>query len=650
VAKHVRNRVVVERVRPEIDAGRFPIKRVAGESVVVEADAFADGHDAITCVLRYRPAGGEWREAPMEALGNDRWRGEFVVEKLGPHEYTVAAWLDVFASWQRDLRKKVDAGQNVSVELLGGAELVTKAARRAKGDKRLLKEWAERLEATEPDPAAGLAPELAELMARHAERRDVTTYERVLDVRVGPTDAAFSSWYEFFPRSFGTLADAERMLPYIERMGFSVVYLPPVHPIGVTNRKGRNNTTESDADDPGSPWAIGSEDGGHTSINPDLGTFDEFDRFVARAREHGLEVAMDLAFQCSPDHPYVKERPEWFRRRADGTIQYAENPPKRYEDIYPLDFECEAREELWAELRNVVDFWVDRGVRVFRVDNPHTKPFAFWEWLIGGVHEDRPDVVFLSEAFTRPKVMNRLAKVGFDQSYTYFTWRTTKWELTEYLTELTQTETADFFRPNLWPNTPDILPEHLHHQGAPAFMARLVLAATLGANYGIYGPAYELCENIPLAPGREEYLNSEKFEIKKWDVDDPHSLSDLIARVNRIRADNESLHSDRTLRFREIQNDNLIAYTKQSPDGSNLVLVVVNLDAEHIQSGMLHLPLGELGIDEHASYGVHDLLTEARYLWHGEWNYIELDPGSIPAHIFRLRTRLSREEDFDYFS
>jgi starch synthase (maltosyl-transferring) len=401
--------------------------------------------------------------------------------------------------------------------------------------------------------------------------------------------------------------------------------------------------------DPGSPWAIGSEDGGHTEIHPDLGSLEDFDRFVASARRAGLEVAMDLAFQCSPDHPWVKEHPEWFRRRADGTIQYAENPPKRYEDIYPLDFDTPAREELWGELRRVVWFWIDRGIRMFRVDNPHTKPFAFWEWLLADVHEARPDVVFLAEAFTRPKVMHRLAKIGFDQSVTYFTWRTTKWELMEYFGELTSPPVVDFYRPNLWPNTPDILPFHLHHAGPGAFMARLVLAATLGASYGIYGPAFELCESTPLGDGREEYLASEKFELRNWDLTDERSLADFVALVNRIRRENPALHADRTLRFHEVQNDNLIAYSKQSEDGANLVLTVVNLDPEHTQPGMLHVPTAELGIDATHGYPAHDLLTDVRYVWHHDWNYIELHGDSAPAHVFRLRHRLPGEEDYDQF-
>jgi starch synthase (maltosyl-transferring) len=639
-------RVLIEHVTPQVDGGRFPAKRVTGELVEVEADVFADGHDLVAAAVRYRaPGSRRWRETLMAPAENDRVRGEFRVDELGCHEYTVAGWVDAFGTWRRDLAKKMDAGQNVTVDLLVGAELAADASRRAKGaDQARLLEWADRLESDEPDAAAALSDDLALLAARYPDRSGETVYDRTLRVWTAPPGARFSTWYEFFPRSFGGLKASERILGYVARMGFDVVYLPPVHPIGVTNRKGRNNTVECAPADPGSPWAIGSQDGGHTAIDPALGTLEDFDGFVARARECGLEVAMDIAFQCSPDHPWVKEHPEWFVHRPDGTIAYAENPPKRYEDIYPLDF---TNREVWEEARAVVEFWMDRGVRVFRVDNPHTKPFAFWDWLLGGIHERRPDVVFLAEAFTRPKVMYRLAKTGFDQSVTYFTWRTVKWELTEYFTELTREPVVDFYRANLWPNTPDILPFHLQHRGPQTFMARLVLAATLGASYGIYGPAFELGENAPLAESREEYLDSEKYEVRQWDLGDPASLAEFIALVNRIRRENSALHADRTLRFHEVQNDNLIAYSKCSQDRSNVILVVVNLDPEHTQSAMLHVPTADFGIE--ATYPVHDLLTDARYTWHGDWNYVELRADSAPAHVLRLRHHVPGEADFEQF-
>jgi len=643
-------RVVVESVRPEVDAGRFPIKRVVGDLVVVEADVFADGHDAVAAVVRFRKAGAKaWEQARMEPTSNDRFRGSFRVTQFGTYEYTVAGFVDDFASWRRDLGKKLDAQQDVALELVEGALLVERAVKRARGsDRGLILAFVERLRGGEADVAQD--PELASLMERFLQPASVCTYDRVLSVFVSPHQAQFSTWYEFFPRSVGTLKDAEEHLGYVARMGFDVVYLPPIHPIGVTNRKGRNNSTTSSKGDVGSPWAIGSLKGGHTAIDPSLGTHDDFKRFIAQANACGMDVALDLAFQCSPDHPWVTDHPEWFRHRADGPIAYAENPPKKYEDIYPIDFDTEDREALWMALREVVDFWIDFGIRIFRVDNPHTKPFAFWEWLIGGVHATRPDILFLAEAFTRPKVMYRLAKLGFDQSVTYFTWRTAKWELEQYFTELRSDPVREFFRPNLWPNTPDILPYHLQHAGTPAFMARFVLAATLGATYGIYGPAFELQENAPLAPGKEEYLNSEKFEVRDWKLEDPRNLAEFIAHVNRIRHENLALQTDRTLRFHEIGNDALIAYSKSSDDGANVIVCVVNLDPDNTQSGMLHLPLEDLGIRPDEHFPVHDLLTEARFVWQGEWNYVELDPHSVPAHILRLRHRMPREEDFEYYA
>ncbi|GBD15219.1 Alpha-1,4-glucan:maltose-1-phosphate maltosyltransferase 1 [bacterium HR26] len=653
-----RQRVVIARVSPEIDCGRFAIKRTIGEPVVVEADIFADGHDAVTAVLRYRHAHQpDWDEAPMALVENDRWRGMFTVVELGTYEYTVLAWVDRFQTWARDLRKRLQAEQDVTVDLLIGAELIeTAAARAGEADGELLRSYAARLREGQEHAELALEPELAELMARYDDRPFASQYQHTLRVTVDRERARFSTWYEMFPRScspepgrHGTFRDCEARLPYIANMGFDVLYLPPIHPIGRTNRKGRNNTLVAGPDDPGSPWAIGAEEGGHDAIHPALGTLDDFRRFVERAQQLGIEVALDLAFQCSPDHPYVRQHPEWFRRRPDGTVQYAENPPKKYQDIYPFDFETEHWRELWDELKRVVLFWIQHGVRIFRVDNPHTKPFRFWEWLIAEIKRDYPETIFLSEAFTRPKVMYHLAKLGFTQSYTYFAWRNTKWELEQYFTELTQTELREFFRPNLWPNTPDILTEYLQHGGRPAFIARLVLAATLGASYGIYGPAFELCEHVPLAPGSEEYLNSEKYEIRHWDLEAPHSLAPLIARVNRIRRENPALQRDWNLRFHQIDNPELIAYTKTTDDLSNVILTVVNLDPYHTQSGWVTLPLEDLNVDPLHPYQVHDLLSDSRYLWHGPTNYVELDPQILPAHIFRLRRRVRTEQDFEYY-
>jgi len=433
-------------------------------------------------------------------------------------------------------------------------------------------------------------------------------------------------------------------------MGFDVLYLPPIHPIGHTNRKGKNNAPEAGPGDPGTPWAIGNGSGGHKAVHPALGTLDDFRHLMVAAREQGIEVALDLAYQCSPDHPYVKDHPEWFRWRPDGTVQYAENPPKKYEDIYPLNFEVENPRELWDELRSIVQFWIDQGVRIFRVDNPHTKPFPFWEWIITNTKKDHPEVIFLAEAFTRPKVMYRLAKLGFTQSYTYFTWRNSSWELTQYFTELTQTDIREFFRPNVWTNTPDILTAYLQNGGRPAFMTRLVLAATLAASYGIYGPAFELCEAEAREPGSEEYLNSEKYEIRHWDIERPDSLKEFIARVNRIRHDNPALQSDHSLEFHTTDNEQLICYSKKTKDLSNLIITVVNLDPHYVQSGWVDLPLAALGIPNGQTYEVHDLLGNGRYLWNGPRNYVELNPHVCPAHIFRVHSRLHNEQSFDYYA
>jgi starch synthase (maltosyl-transferring) len=657
-----RKRVVIEGMTPEIDAGRFPIKRVCGEQVVVEVDAFCDGHDMLRCILRYRPEGVTiWHEVPMDPLGNDRWRGAFRVADVGIYRYTVVAWIDRFASWRRDLGKKVEADQDVTVDLLIGAELVERASKQASGSAaEQLRAWASSLREEGRGAAervrVALNDALAATMQEHDDRAFATTYGKELAVVVDGERACFSTWYEMFPRScasgpgrHGTFKDCEARLPYVAAMGFDVLYLPPIHPIGSTHRKGRNNVTDAGPDDPGSPWGIGSAAGGHTAVHPDLGTLEDFRQLVAKARDYDIEIALDIAFQCSPDHPYVRQHPEWFRLRPDGTVQYAENPPKKYQDIYPLDFETDHWQALWRELKSIVLFWIEQGVRIFRVDNPHTKPFRFWEWLIAEVKRAHPGVIFLAEAFTRPKVVYNLAKRGFTQSYTYFAWRNTKEELAQYLTQLTQTGLHEFFRPNLWPNTPDILTEYLQLGGRPAFMTRLVLAATLGASYGIYGPAFELCDNRPREPGSEEYLYSEKYEIKQWDIDRADSLKDFIARVNRIRRENPALQRDWSLSFHSVSNDQLICYSKHTEDHSNIVLVVVNLDPHHTQSGWVELSTDALGLPLDGHYQVHDLLGEGRFLWHGERNFVELNPSIVPAHIFRLRRRVRTERDFEYY-
>jgi len=654
-----KRRAVISGVAPEIEAGRFPIKRTAGERVVVEADAFADGHDKLACVLKHRRSGdSEWIEMPMQDLGNDRWRGEFTVEEPGRYAYTVAAWTDAFLSWRNDLERRTDE-DDIALALLAGADLVAAAAARADGKPASrLRAIAETLKGAGPTAerrATALAEELRALMARYADRQFAALYPRELEVVVDIARARYSSWYEMFPRScsvagrHGSFRDCEARLAYIAELGFDVLYLPPIHPVGRVKRKGKNNALSAGPREHGSPWAIGAKEGGHKSVHPELGSIEDFRSLVARARERGIEIALDIAFQCAPDHPYVGEHPEWFRHRPDGSVQYAENPPKKYEDIYPFNFETEDWPALWDELKSIFEFWHGEGVRIFRVDNPHTKPFAMWEWIIADLKRKDPGVIFLAEAFTRPKVMYRLAKLGFTQSYTYFSWRNTKRELTEYFTELTQTEVREFFRPNLWPNTPDILTEYLQFGGRPAFMTRFALAATLGASYGIYGPAFELCENRPREPGSEEYLDSEKYEIRQWDLARPDSLKDFIVRVNRIRRENPALHHDWNLRFHSVDNDELICYGKATRDLDNIIVVVVNLDCYHVQSGWVELPLQDLGLDPEHPYQMHDLLSDARYLWHGARNFVQLDPGRSPAHIFRLRRRVHNERDFDYF-
>jgi starch synthase (maltosyl-transferring) len=656
-----RKRVVIEGVSPEIDGGDFAVKRTEGEKVVVEADIFTDSHDLLTCVLLFRKEENRlWNAAAMEPLVNDRWRGAFQVGETGRYRYTIKAWVDPFKTWRRDLRKKMDAGADISVDLLFGRELIEQAVSRADDEAAArLKQYLATLAAEDREVervAIALGEELAGCMEVCPEKEFVTAYDNELPVVVEREKARFSTWYEMFPRScagrrgdHGTFEDCERILPYVASMGFDVLYFPPIHPIGFSNRKGKNNSPAAEPGEPGSPWAIGSELGGHKAVHPDLGNLNDFRRLMQKAAEHGIEIALDLAFQCSPDHPYVREHPEWFRRRPDGTLQYAENPPKKYEDIYPIHFETDGRQELFMELKSVVLFWIEQGIRIFRVDNPHTKPFVFWEWLIREIKKDYGEVIFLSEAFTRPKVMYRLAKLGFSQSYTYFAWRNTKGEITRYFQELTGKEIREFFRPNLWPNTPDILTEFLQTGGRPGFMSRLALAATLGASYGIYGPAFELCERRPREVGGEEYLDSEKYEIKTWNLKDPLSLKDFIARVNRIRKENPALQSNETLRFHECDSDRILCFSKHTEDFSNVIFVVVNLDPHHTHGGWVHFPVEEMGLESRQGFQVHDLLSDARFLWHGSRNYLEIDPRICPAFIFRLRRRLRTERDFDYF-
>ena len=640
-------RVVIENVRPRVDDGRQPVKRTRCESFEVLADVLVDGQDVLGVVLRHRFAGATaWIETPMAALGNDLWRAAFILARIGTYEYAVVAWVDRFGSWRAELVTKVDAGRDVASELLEGAALVRRAAARARGDQRPALERAAAMLADVSHGSArvttALDPALAAAMAAVDCRADAVE-SPLLRVRVDRPRARFGAWYEMFPRSTGTdparsatLREAAAQLPDIAAMGFDVVYLTPIHPIGVTHRKGPNNALTVSPGDPGSPWAVGTAAGGHTAVEPALGTLADFDAYVAAARSHGLEVALDLALQCSPDHPWLREHPEWFRHRPDGTIKCAENPPNVFEDIHFFDFECATWRTLWEALRDVVLFWVRRGVCLFRVDNPHTKPFAFWEWLIDEVHRVHPDAIFLAEAFTRPKIMKQLSKRGFTQSYTYFTWRTGKAELVEYFTELTQTDVREYLRPNLFTNTPDVLYEFLQTGGRAAFQIRLVLAATLGASYGIYGPPYELCIGDAI-PGTEEYRDSEKYQVRVWDRDAAGNIRDLVTRVNRARHEHPALQFDDRLRFHDVDDERLLVYSKTTRDLADVVLVVVNLDPHRVAAGWLEVSLADLGMDADSAYEVQDVLTDARFVWQGARNYVRLDPAVMPAHVFVLR-------------
>src|SRR6266850_1844355 len=640
--------VVIDNVQPLIDCGRSPIKRIVGEDLVVEADIFKDGHDVVAAVLKWRVVGKRaWRETPMIFVDNDRWRGVCTLYDQAIHEYTVEAWTDTFRSWQQEFAKKFEGGiSDLRSEALEGAAIVKGAVSRARdrADSARLSEFAEQIVtgANSEIYAIAQSGELDVLMATYPDRADATQYEPIPHVVVDRAVALFGAWYEFFPRSAeghgdrgSTFRDCLPRVDDARAMGFNVIYFPPIHPIGHTNRKGRNNAVTAKPGDPGVPWAIGSKAGGHKAVEPALGTLEDFDWLQREVRKRGMEIALDFAINCSPDHPYVKEHPEWFYKRPDGTIKFAENPPKKYEDIFPLNFRCEKWQELWAEMVSIVLFWAEHGVRTFRVDNPHTKPVAFWEYLITRVREKYPDAVFLSEAFTRPKMMKELAKAGFSQSYTYFTWRNTKKELAEYLNELTQTEMREYFRGSLWPNTPDILPPVLQDGGRPAFIIRAVLAATLSSVYGIYS-GFELCENAAL-PGREEYLDSEKYQFKERDWDAPGNIKEFIARLNTIRRQNRALQFYDNLRFYNADNGAILFYGKTTPARENVVFVVVNLDPYRRQNSMIDVPTELFGHTEGEPYQVHDLLDDSRYTWYGRRNYVELDPATRPAHIFRLR-------------
>ena len=655
--------MIIEAASPEVDGGRYPAKRIVRDTVLAECDAVADGHDAIAGRVLYRPTGdATWQVAPLAPLANDRWRGSFVVDRVGVWELTFEAWIDAFTTWRTGTEKKMAASQDITVELLMGANLLEAAAVRTNDDRpgvAALLAGAGRVARDAKRPAferfaAATGDLVVRAMGSAPDLSNATRYERVLRIVVDPELARFSAWYELFPRSsgkdgkHGTFADVEARLPYVASMGFDILYLPPIHPIGKAFRKGPNNTLVAKAGDPGSPWAIGAAEGGHKAVHPELGTLKDFDRLVVAARALRLELALDIAFQVSPDHPYVKDHPDWFVQRPDGTIQYAENPPKKYQDVYPFDFECKDWQALWLELHDVFMFWADHGVRVFRVDNPHTKALRFWEWCIGAVKARHPDALFLAEAFTRPKLMYALAKSGFSQSYTYFTWRSTKAEFEAYLREIVRAPVCEFYRPNFWPNTPDILPEHLQHGGRPTFLLRLALAATLSSNYGMYGPAFELMEHVP-RPGSEEYIDNEKFQLRSWNLDDPSSLRDVITLVNRARRDNRALQQTSRLTFHPTDNDAVMAYSKRTEDLSNVALVVANLDPRHKHGAWVELDLEELGVPPGESFQVHDVFSDARYLWTGSRNYVELDPALFPVSLFVVRRKVRSEHDFEYF-
>lgn len=654
--------IVIENMHPLVDCGRYAVKRVAGDTMRVTADVFKDGHDVITVVLKWRKAGSKpWRETTMFHEGNDAWSGVFPLAEEADYEFTVEAWPDAYASWREEFSKKYAGGQqDLSSEALEGAHLLQAGARRAgrKPQARKLKAAAEELSAADRDDAAALAAseDVAALMTAFPDRSLAARFRPHGMVTAERERALFAAWYEFFPRSAeghgdrgSTFRDCLACLDDAQAMGFDVIYFPPIHPIGLTKRKGRNNSLESLPDDPGVPYAIGNRHqgcphgGGHRDVAPELGTLEDFAWLVAEVRKRGMEIALDFALNCSPDHPYVADHPEWFFHRPDGSIKYAENPPKKYEDVYPLDYHNADWRALWEELRDVILWWAERGVRIFRVDNPHTKPVSFWEWVIAETRKKFPDLIFLSEAFTRPKMMRVLAKVGFTQSYTYFTWRNTKQELEEYFTELTTHESAEYFRPNLFPNTPDILPFFLQQGGRPAFMIRAVLATTLSPAYGIYS-GFELCENAAL-PGREEYADSEKYQFKQRDWNAPGNIKDLITRLNRIRRENRALQRLRNLRFLRVENDQMLFYAKATETGDNILFIAVTLDAWNPQSAWAEVPLEEFGLRPDADYQMHDLLTDERFLWHGPRNFIALDPRTRPAHVFLLRRRVAGGRD-----
>ncbi len=631
-------RVIIENVQPQVDGGMYPAKRTIGERVEVSADIFGDGHDHIRARLHYCNEGKSWQQIEMTATYNDGWKAFFIVAEKGNYHFKVSAWIDQFETWFDGFKKKAAVHVDVHVELMEGVQFLKRLNLETKA-KKLEGDYNNAIEYV-------LSQEFGELVHGNPLIEFETTYPKEFVVRVEHAKANFSTWYELFPRSaslegkHGTFKDVIKLLPRVASMGFDVLYLPPIHPIGKVNRKGKNNNVSSLAGEPGSPWAIGSDEGGHKSIHAELGTLDDYKKLIEESKKLNIDIALDLAYQCAPDHPYVTEHPEWFKQRPDGTIQYAENPPKKYQDIYPFNFETKAWKELWTELKSVITFWIDNGVKIFRVDNPHTKPIPFWEWVIAEINKEYDDIIFLAEAFTRPMIMDSLGKIGYTQSYTYFTWRVTKQEITQYMNELVEGPSRNFFRPNFWPNTPDILPFHLQHQGENIFIMRLALAATLSSNYGIYGPAYEFYDNVPM-PGREEYFDSEKYEVKKFDWKKTNRMTDIISLLNSARKHHPALQSTWNIQFLSIENPNLLAFIKATDDLSSIILTVVNLDPTGKQVGFVQLPRERLKLLDRINVKVHDLITDEHYTWMQEWNYVELDPFKMPFHLFKLEVHES---------
>lgn len=635
-----KNRVVIESVQPVVDGGLYPAKRTTGERVDVTAAIFGDGHDHIRASVLYKKEGREWNETMMHPTFNDEWMASFYVEEKGIYYFTLHAWVDHFETWYDGFKKKAHAKVDVHVELMEGAILLRELGKKHES----LISYARKLENTNKYAEAVelvLSEEFARIVEEHPLKENVTEFEKEYPVKVEHIKANFSAWYELFPRSasftgaHGTFQDCIRLLPRIASMGFDVLYFPPIHPIGKINRKGKNNNVRAADGEPGSPWAIGSDEGGHKSILPELGTLDDFKKLIAEAKKLNIDIAMDIAFQCAPDHPYVKEHPNWFKQRPDGSIQYAENPPKKYQDIYPFNFESDDWKGLWEELRSVFLYWLEQGVKIFRVDNPHTKAISFWHWVIAEVHKVDEDVIFLSEAFTRPKVMASLAKVGFTQSYTYFTWRVGKQEIIDYVNELVYGASRNYFRPNFWPNTPDILPFHLQYQGENSFIYRYALAATLSSNFGVYGPSYEFNENTPME-GKEEYIYSEKYEVRHYDWKRTNRMTDIMTMLNKFRKENKALQSTWNVQFCAIENSNIIAYLKATDDLSNIILVVVNLDPHGQQNGYVQVPKERLKLGDKINLKLHDLMTDEHYTWTQEWNYIQINPFKMPFHLFKI--------------